>query len=272
MIQRSGDWGRKIGWLTAVWLAERVRDVGLWPLNLFRDGPKRLRRLGHTILAGWREVIHFKSAFQEARQQQNLRVYGYESAQKCVFGLHLLLAHLFDLVGGPEIAQFFLHLFTFTKPLTDHEITQMQTVLAPASLRYEDIRVAEGGLYDWLFRLNGGLAFATWHTVNFPRNGRYTRANLPILVHELSHVYQYEQVGSRYLGEAIYQLWQLKQACYQYGGVLGLQQANQVGQSYATFNREQQAQIVQDFYTRQSQGKDVSVYEPLMAQCREGEL
>ena len=125
---------------------------------------------------------------------------------------------------------------------------------------------------DWIFAHNGNLAFTTWHTVNFPRNGRHTRANRAILVHEVAHVYQYEQVGSRYLGEAIYMLIKTKRDCYAYGGVEGLQQDWAAGKRYRDYNREQQAQIVQDYFSRCERGQDVAAYEPFMVEVRLGEV
>ena len=135
--------------------------------------------------------------------------------------IHRLVTQLFDLVGGPEIAQFFFHFFTMTTPLTEDEIEMMSSIAGPKAIRYDEVRVAGSGLLDIIFRFNGNLAFATWHTVNMPRKGSHTRANQSILAHELTHVYQYEQVGTRYLGEAIYMLVKTKRDCYEYGGSAG---------------------------------------------------
>jgi len=60
------------------------------------------------------------------------------------------------------------------------------------------------------------------------------------LVHELGHVAQYTQLGLQYMGEAIH-----SQATvgYNYGGGAAL-----AGKRLSDFNREQQADILKDYY------------------------
>jgi hypothetical protein len=92
------------------------------------------------------------------------------------------------------------------------------------------------------------------------------------VVHELTHVYQYERVGSRYLGEAIYMLIKTRRDCYNYGGTQGLIAACAVGRQYRHYNREQQAMITQDYYNRSVKGLALDSYEPFIAQVRSGVL
>lgn len=260
------------GTAVSTWFFERMRDLSMWPVNLVRDFPLRVRRLGRLLLNGARGAIEFLPGTVRAARRDELGRWLRCCGGRLAAWFHQLLMALFDLVGGPELAQFLTHWFTITTPLTREEIGMISSVLGPEALRYEDVRVAEGGLLDVVFRLNGNLAFATWHTVNLPRNGRHTRQNYPILIHELTHVYQYEQVGSRYLGEAAYMLIKTKRDCYNYGGRSGLVDACAVGLRYCDYNREQQAQITQDYFFLRQKGADVTAYEPFIAQARAGEL
>ncbi|HFE65641.1 MAG TPA: DUF4157 domain-containing protein [Chloroflexi bacterium] len=257
---------------TTYWLKERGRDAVFWPYNLARDFPARLRRLGNTGWDGLAGVITFAPEGAQAVNRGDGRVWLGRAGRRLAGWLHRLVVQLFDLVGGPEIAQFFMHLFTHTTPLTAAEKEMMQAILGENALRWQDVRVAEGGLYDWLFRHNGNLAFTTWYTINFPRYGRHTRQNLPIVVHELTHVYQYHTIGTRYMTEAIYMLVTTKRDCYQYGGPNGLRQAAADGRTLPQFNREQQAQIIQDYYTRQTAGLDTAPYHPFLEQMRRARL
>jgi hypothetical protein len=252
------------------WISERLRDVALWPINLVRDFPLRLSRLVDTLLQGVKGLIFVWPGLLAALREGRLRSWSGQAVESVGGWLHRLLTQSFDLGGGPEISQFLMHLITRTTPLTGDEITTISSVLGPTALRYEDIRVAEGGLFDLIFKLNGNLAFATWHTINMPRQGHHTRANRAIVVHELTHIYQYEQVGTRYLGEAIYMLIKTKRDCYNYGATTGLEQACAAGKTYRDFNREQQAQITQDYYTLRQRGADVSAYEPFITQAQAG--
>jgi len=101
------------------------------------------------------------------------------------------------------------------------------------------------------------------------RNGRQ---HLSLLAHELTHVFQYHHVGSRYLGEAIYYLITTKRDCYQYGGSAGLQLCWQQGKTFSQFNREQQAQIIQDYFTKTQANHDTAAYLPYLTQWQKGAL
>ncbi|MCP4356481.1 MAG: DUF4157 domain-containing protein [Chloroflexi bacterium] len=236
------------------WLRERLRDVWLWPLNLVRNFGVRVGRIPPTI--------------QRKSLPTPFQGYG------LLYWLHLGIVQFFDLVGGPEIAQFFFHLITNTTPLTDEELKMASSVLGSEALRFQDVRIAEGGLLDIVFRFNGHLAFTSWYTVNLPRHGRpaHTRQNKALLMHELTHVYQYEIIGTRYMTEAIIMLVKTKRGCYDYGGLSGLQKAMQKDWNYSDFNREQQAQIAQDYFARREKGEDVRPYQPFIAQMQLGEI
>lgn len=265
----------QIGRALIRWLIERLRDILMWPTNLLRDFPVRAKRLAHTL---WRAAAGSTNFLMNPRRRADRAHENGRSLQGDFFSwLHQLLAQSFDLIGGPEILQFLMHLITNTTPLTDDEIAMISAILGPGKMRYKEIRVAEGGLLESIFRRNGSLAFSTWHTVHFPRHegGRrhpHTRSNLPIVVHELTHVYQYHRVGSRYLGEAIYQLIKTKRNCYDYGSIRGLEQAAAAGKQFSGFNREQQAQIVQDYFTLMQKDADVKAYEPFIRQLRDGAI
>ena len=252
------------------WLKERFRDFFLWPINLVRDFPRRSGRLITTCKVGIKTFINLPQELQKAKQNQN-------TLKRLGAWSHLLLVNLFDIVGGPEIAQFFMHLMTHTSPLTAKEVQMMETILGEDGMRYHEIRVAQGGLMKYVFQRNGNLAFATWYTINLPKyHGKQseipTRQNLPIMVHELTHVYQYHHVGSRYMTEAVYVLIKHNRDCYRYGGEAGLLEAIQSQQTIADFNREQQAQLVQDYFAKQKGGQDIANYLPFIRQLRRGKL
>ena len=200
--------------MTAVmyWLCERRRDLWLWPLNLVRDFPARSGRLAQTVLQGGGGVGNALGQFSQAVHQRNVRATAARTAQETVIWLHLLTAQLFDLLGGPELCQFVMHLGMRTTPLTQPEIDLARQIFGANNLRYNDIRIAEGGILNLIFRYNGRLAFATWYTIHLPASQQKgetavsSRHNLPLLIHELTHIFQYHHVGSRYLGKAIFHL------------------------------------------------------------------
>lgn len=259
------------------WIKERLRDAWLWPLNLVRDFPARSGRLAATLFAGGKALFLVPLFIWQAMSQQTFQQAAKHWARQMGVWLHLFLVQLFDLVGGPEICQFVMHLGMHTTPLTAEELTAVQPIFGSDNLRYQDVRVAQGGILNVIFRYNGGLAFATWHTIHLPigmeekerRNGRH---NLSLLIHELTHVFQYHHVGSRYIGEAVYYLISTQRDCYQYGGSAGLQSCWQQGKTFAQFNREQQAQIIQDYFAKLQAKQDTAAYLPYLAQLQQRAL
>lgn len=229
------------------WWRERAISLWLWPLNLVRDFLVRLGRINQTL----RTAVAHKPPLGHT--------------------LHLLIVQLFDLVGGPELAQVFLRLLAHTTPLTAAETAVMTNIIG-VQLRFTDVRLATGGLSQWIFRYNGNLAFTAWHTIFLPETPARSRQNQALLVHELTHVYQYERVGTRYMTEAISVLIATRRDCYAYGGAVGLTQAHGQQIPMASFNREQQAQIVQDYFTLWAAEEDVTAYLPYMKEVQHGRL
>jgi len=262
------------------WLKERLRDAWLWPLNLVRDFPARSGRLITTLFTGGKALLFAPLVAWRTLRQQTFRDRSKQWARQTGIWLHLLLVQLFDLVGGPEICQFVMHLGMHTSPLTTAERTAVQPIFGRNNLRYQDVRVAQGGILNLIFRHNGGLAFATWYTIHLPRERNRTggggkgngRQNPSLLIHELTHLFQYHHVGSRYLGEAIYYLVTTQRDCYQYGGASGLKSSWQQGKKLCQFNREQQAQIIQDYFEKIQAEQDVSAYLPYVVQLQERHL
>jgi hypothetical protein len=181
-----------------------------------------------------------------------------------------LICYLFDLVGGPEIGQFLLRLVTQTERLTAAETAAAQAVLGPKAVRYQDVRLAYDGILTWVFRFNKNRAFTAWHTIAMPRRDRSTDSYFDLVVHELTHVYQYERVGTVYIGQALHSQSVLGRKAYDYGGADGLAQARAAGKRYADYNREQQGQIAQDYHARLHAKTDVTAYEPFIRELREG--
>lgn len=227
-------------------MAESIRDLLMWPLNLLRDAPQRAGRLLGVLAAG-------------------------PPAGKNAFGawLHALAWYIFDLIGGPEIVQFGWRLTTDTRPLVGEEIATASAVLGTKAIRYGDVRIANGGLLRYAFRSNGNRAFATWHTINLPPE---REGDLALLIHELTHTRQYERVGSVYIGQGLWVQRKLGRKAYDYGGADGLHRHLAAGRRYNDYNREQQGQIAQDYCALVAAGEDTTAYEPFIKELRAGRL
>lgn len=282
-VRRAGETlgriGRGVGRaLTAAgqWIAERLRGAARWVVNLIIDMPARLQRLAVTLWEGLRGVITFLPEAIQALASGGIRGFAnwlWERAKRGGAWVLTLLSRAFDLFGGPEIIEFLWHIFTNARPLTDPERRAGQRVLGDNAIRWNDVRVSQGGLLNLIFRFNDARAFVMFHTVNFPPG-----TAMEVMVHELVHVKQYETAGSQYLGQAIHAQVTEGDQAYNYGGVEGLEAAREAGRRFRDFNREQQGQIAQDYYREVIEGNRepddpvTLAYQPYIDDLRRGEL
>jgi hypothetical protein len=88
------------------------------------------------------------------------------------------------------------------------------------------------------------------------------------LIHELTHAWQYQKRGWRYLYDALSAQFKLKEAAYQYGGREALKSRRKDGWTFAKFNPEQQGDITRDYYYHFCRGEDVSDWLPYIEDLR----
>ncbi len=182
---------------------------------------------------------------------------------------------IFDTLHGPRLFEIIWHILTRVSALSETEINTASSVLGTSAIRYVAVRVAEGGPLQLIFRFNRGRAFTTFHTINLPRSGGHSRSHLDIVVHELTHVFQFELVGSIYIWQA---LRAQRATGYRYGGWQQLEEDWNNGKHFRDYNREQQGQIAQDYYREVvEKGRFVEdpvrqAFEPFIDELRNGNL
>lgn len=81
------------------------------------------------------------------------------------------------------------------------------------------------------------------------------------LIHELTHVWQYQQYGWRYLFQALWAILRHGPQAYQVGGEETLIKARQAGARFNDFNREQQGELTRGYYVRIKKGESVQAWE-----------
>ena len=185
------------------------------------------------------------------------------------------IARAFDALRGPRIFESIWHLLTCDRALDETELKAASSVLGVSAIRYDEVRVADGGLLWLIFKLNKGRAFATFHTINIPDSGGGSSPDLDVVVHELVHVYQFEIIGSIYIWQA------LRAQCskgYKYGGWPQLKRDWEKGVHFSDYNREQQGKIAQDYYRKvvaeglSAENPVTQAYEPFINELRNGKL
>jgi hypothetical protein len=88
------------------------------------------------------------------------------------------------------------------------------------------------------------------------------------LIHELTHVWQYQQMGWRYLALALHAQLKYKMQAYEFGGESGLIECMDKGWNLADFNLEQQGDIARSYYEKVCKGEDVCAWEHFIAQIQ----
>ncbi|MRX41402.1 DUF4157 domain-containing protein [Flavobacterium sp. LC2016-23] len=178
-----------------------------------------------------------------------------------------LLLYIIDLLGIFEILQLIWGLIFRMRKLTDVEINASLQVHPAGMIPYDLVYVDEGSLVAYIsgyFSGGGYRAVTTAHIIH-AAPGEDTAT----MVHELSHVAQYEHAGSVYMAQAIHA--QAFGEGYNYMNSDGtFKHAH-----FNEFNREQQASMCEDYYKSLNGGggrASAAALQPFINEMRSGQF
>lgn len=159
---------------------------------------------------------------------------------KGIGDIGLSIAGAVLLVGGKAIAlvQSILLLEARERRLTDAELRLLRRVFR-GSVAFYNVRLVEGRA--GIFGITG-RAFVLGNTIYLQR--RDVSRDPGLLVHECTHVWQYQHVGARYASEALWAQAFIEDA---YSWEREIQRGND---RWICFNREAQAAFLEDVFTR----------------------
>ena len=121
--------------------------------------------------------------------------------------------------------------------LTDEEIQEAKQIFG-SSISYDLIRI---DVKPYIGVGKNVVAYVTFFMINYNR-----KISMPIFIHELVHIWQYQQFGSVYIAKALKA--QVSREGYDYGGMENLYHQMLRGRTLTSFNFEQQAEIIEDYY------------------------
>jgi len=175
------------------------------------------------------------------------------------------------------------------RQLTPAEIAEARLVFGPG-LDYNRAYVAENaGWPDFIDRLGARLQNRMRHKDEHNAVTLGSTSYFPVtlntapdavaggnlrdmgwLVHELTHQWQYQRMGLRYLTAALGVQIRLGRRAYDYRRdqpslEAALTSARTAGHKLTTFNPEQQGDIARDYYFRLKQGQDIAAWAPFIA-------
>jgi hypothetical protein len=269
----NGAWAiiRAIG----TWLWEKLSLLGSLCWDFIRFFPLRLWRMiiqGWDVIPGligwlWRGIkggVSWEWAWSGFKQGLNWFI---ETAIRFI-----------ELVGIADALQYVWGLIFHTRPLTPEERDASKLVHGEDQrlIPIWEVRVDEGSfmvkLGKWInsFTDPGATerAITTMHIIQAPKG-----IDLETVVHELTHVAQYEKIGAVYMPQALH--GQASVEKYDYGN---LTEARAAGKAYRDFNREQQAQIAEDYYIIRTTGRPgyyngtEAELQPYIDEMRHGEF
>ena len=146
--------------------------------------------------------------------------------------------YIMDIVAMPEVYEIIFSLLKLkTRSLTIQEKALAKSIFGD-SIQYDLVKVDTGAKFG---TKKIALAYVSFNTINYLRN-----IDKAIFIHELMHIWQFQQFGSIYIARAIKA--QRSKEGYDYGGVANLYQVMLKGGSLLDFNFEQQADIIEDYY------------------------
>lgn len=178
---------------------------------------------------------------------------------------------------------------SLVRNLSSWEIDEFQPIFG-GSMKYERVRIHENNPWpdriDRLGRKLKRMPPPSEHSHNAVTLGNhcYFPVDLPRelpdpedpinykvdwLVHELTHVWQYQQIGWSYIWKALIAQFKEKAKAYDFGGEEGLHKSRQKSIKFKDFNPEQQGNIVQSYYTRKRLNKDISAWQPFIDELKQ---
>jgi hypothetical protein len=169
-------------------------------------------------------------------------------------------------------------------------LTQTETdeadIVFGESLAYDKIWIYEGtSLPNWIGRigsiiskeeppsnnaitLGNRLYFPVILRTEFSEISNLRLTDIGWLIHELTHAWQFQHIGIRYLFDAIRVQIALGSEAYDFGSKNGLEDALLAGRGFLDFNPEQQGDITREYYFRFKKGEDISLWEPFIQEIQ----
>lgn len=185
----------------------------------------------------------------------NKSIQQYKFIKSTIDWIVCLPFYIMDLFLIPEFYELLMELVFFNnRSLTDYENSLLKDVFGD-KLHHSFIRLNAG---NWIAK-KMKIAYVSFNHINVGH-----KLSHPILIHELVHIWQYQNFGSVYIYKALRA--QYSAEGYNYGDVSQLWKIWKEGGDLLHFNFEQQADIIQHYFefsqTTEIPTEHMSVYNP----------
>lgn len=215
-------------------IAYKLTTIGHRFVRIFQLLPIRFWRIGQHLYRG----ITFQFSRVEYWKDEAA-----SSSRASVILLWIaeLFVLLLEIFGIGEIYETVTDIFKYqTRPMHDWEINMAKSIFGE-TIDYQQVRIDETA---WAGPKQYRFCYVSFNLINSWR----PMVN-HILIHELMHVWQYQQMGAIYMVRAL--IAQHTKMGYNYGGIEGVKTKIANGQNLLDFNMEQQADVITDCFLLQ---------------------
>ena len=200
-------------------------------VDFFRLFPRRIFRFSKLI---WKGILYTRPHQLTWWKTELLN----RPAQRMSYRASELGVSFLEIFGVVEIYETINDFVKFnTRPLTNWEINLAKDIFGN-SINYKRVRIDE---YAFVGPRQHRFCYVSFNLIN-----SWGPMQNSIFIHEMVHVWQYENLGAIYIPKALSA--QYTTEGYNYGGVETLKQYMQEGKDFLDFNYEQQGDIVADYY------------------------
>ena len=266
-----------MGYTLADLLAATMRD----PENLLSNLLTAVKEIGMSLQKIYKTVLVETPGLYEEQVTKTLRNLGYPIRKMLEAVVEVHLGALGSVIG------ILLNMLASYRPMTKAEIATARLIYGN-TFDYSRIYFSQESLSNdiisaiqdksWDPSSKYSRAFVTNTLVNFDVNDG--PINEATMIHELCHVWQFQETGPFYMAEALHAQFKEEQLAYNYGytdenngngaesrlkAVFTDNPGITAAQAFDKFNREQQAQIIKHFYVRlykSSPALDVEPWRP----------
>jgi hypothetical protein len=231
-------------------------------LSYLRNLPVRLRRLGTHL---WKGMLFLRPL---KRQKWVSGISSIIAPRIGMWWLELFI-YILDSLGIPELYETIMDFVKFnTRALYKWEIALARSVFGNA-IDYRRVRIDE---YSFAGPRQKKFCYVSFYVIN-----SWGSMQNSIFIHEMTHVWQFEKMGSVYIPHALKA--QQSEMGYNYGGVSALKACQEKGKSFRSFNLEQQGDIISDYYRIRDgyqplwgngSRHDLPIYESFVDQLKNG--
>lgn len=209
----------------------KISAAGKRIILVFLNFPVRIKRLSQHFYRGLSLQMTKEAYWKDEAAESS-------AASVVLLWFAELFVLLLECLGIGEIYETLADLLKYkARPLTKNEIKLAKSIYGQ-SIDYTKVTIDETA---WLGPKQYRFCYVSFNTINC-----WGKLSDYIFIHEMMHIWQYQQLGAKYMIRAL--IAQHSKMGYDYGGITDILGKIKNGKSLFDYNFEQQADVVTDYF------------------------